>query len=64
MAASSESTLKKIKNVLSLFSLHRFAFHNRKLSQKMYFILSVCYTRLCAGCSKKEATVTFFRRAL
>ena len=63
-AASSQSTLKKIKNILSIFSLPRFAFHNRKLSQEMCFILHVYYAGLCTGRSKKERTVMFFGRAL
>ena len=37
VAPSWLSTLKKIKNILSNFSLLRFAVHNRKLNQEMYF---------------------------
>ena len=61
---SSFSSLKKINNILRIFSLLCFAVHNRKLSQEMCFILPVYYKGLCTGCSKKEATVRFFRREL
>ena len=61
---SSFSSLKKINNILCIFSLSCFAVHNRKLSQEMCFILPVYYAGLCTGRSKKEATVRFFRRAL
>ena len=53
---SSFPWLKKISNILCIFSLPHFAFHYRKLSQEMYFILPVFYTMLRAGRSKKEAT--------
>ena len=56
--------IKKIDNVLCIFSLPRFAVYNRKLSQEMCFMLPVYYTELCTGRSKKEAGVRFFRRAL
>ena len=63
MAASSESTLKKIKNIPSIFNLARFAVHNRKLSQEMC-LRPAYYTWLCKGRSTKETTDSFFRRVL
>ena len=56
--------IKEINNRLCIFSLPCFTVNNRKLSQEMCFILSVYYTGLCTGCSKKEATVRFFRGIL
>ena len=64
MVASSYSTLNKNKNILSRFSLLRSAVHDRKLIQETCFLLLIYYTGLCTGCSKKETTVRFFRRAL
>ena len=55
-------SLKKIHNILSIFSFPCFAIHNRKLSQEMCFMLPVYDTGQCTRRSKKEATVRLFRR--
>ena len=74
VAASSQGILKKIKNILSIFSLPGFAFHNRKFNQRCVlswrynslvlclhkFILTVYYTGLCSGRSEKEELLDFF----
>ena len=49
-------SLKKINNILCIFSLPHFAVRNRKLSQEICFVLPVYYTMLCPGRSKKEET--------
>ena len=57
---SSFSSLKKIKNILCILSLPRFAVHNRKLSQEMCFILPVYYTGLCTGALRKKQLLGSF----
>ena len=41
-----------------------FQFYNPKLSGKRCFMLCVCSAELYKGCSTKEATDSFFRRAI
>ena len=53
---SSFPSLKKINNILCIFSLPHVTVHNHKFSQEMYFILPVYDTVLCAERSKKETT--------
>ena len=57
---SSFSSLKKINNILRIFSLPCFAIHNRKLSQEMCFILPVYYTGLLQGALRKRQLLGSF----
>ena len=41
-----------------------FQFYNPKSSQDRFFMHCVCSTGLCNRCSMKEATDSFFRRAI
>ena len=62
---SSFPSLKKINNILCIFSLPHFAVHNRKLCQEMYFnCLSIipCYVQ--GALRKRQLTVRFFCWAL
>ena len=59
-AASPQSTLKKIKNILTVFSLHHFAIHNRKLSQDMcLYSMSIVREYAQGALRKRELLCSF-----